>query len=1163
MDTLGGLGDLMQGIATVISRELRRDHQVAVGVPKRSVFLADPAAAFEQFLDQVWAAIGDNQLVLMLDEVIRLDEEVRAGRLDRKDFEYLRHLMQHHDRLNFVFALSSGIEEMSKDYAFLFSGSLYHRISFLELSAARDLVTCPARGHYELTDQAVDRILQVTSGHPYYTQLVCHCVFDSWARNPAAIINVGDVDNILGEAIELGSANLTYVWLDSSPAERAAMAGIAATIRGIGMTVTAVQVRDAWHDAGVDVPEHEITRALRGLTEREVITGSGAHSFTVDLQRLWLDKHRRLEWVKEELADAIALWQATAQQPASRPEHSPPEAEDPKDAEAPAPHRSGSLEPPPLDRSGLLSDEAYSAGPVVEADIALDDTRRLNSAGRLQLPSPAQALRSAGRRRPRPMTILVAGLAALQAVLLVVLAFSLSPSAPRRPAPSASATSAAGGQLAAGLSMTQPVDAVILIDESGSETSQKIAQEKASASTIVQSMLNPKSRVTVIGFGGVNHVAPNQDPVSIVCQPTIASGTANLSYLSTCVNGLHRRTEEEGDDTDYAAALEEAMSYLNPVSTARPPSPTGAIKVILMMTDGAVDVHRDTQQYGTDWQAGEQTAINEQLAVARQDAVQLWPMGFGTDIGVGVTQPQALAYLENMAAKGAPAVCGTTTGKPAAIWVNDINNVYAEMDTLYQDAACIGENATPPTPLPSGQARTLKVSIPAIASGAAISVARGNPEDSVAFYQPDGAPWTDAMAISGNDSASAVEVLHLTNITNADIGTWQVELTAPPQSASQLVSTAVFWQGAVRAIITATPQVNPDKPISITLSVLGANGPITDPSTLKNLRVGVTAAGDGLPAAVAVPVTSATGSNSTGNYVGTFIAPNRQGSLTITGSASGNGLQATQIPVTVTVGTTSEFTAVPQFYVTAASVQAGKTITGRVVFTNSTGATRNVRLRLTAERTGTTLVSPTGPIRVPTGDPPNVPFTVAIGKDSPTGPAEIIIAAIDAATGQVYASVPLQLTVIQPPGFLAKWRWIIIALLILLTLIIVGLLTLRAHRRRNESVSDLTAILRRDGNQLGAPLKAPRKWSNVFLFIIRDEGSFAPRLDWPQPGMPIYQVRRSGNGMVRLLTPTGDNYDIVVGGPGKRLEHNGLDLAFREVRSTSPTARSSARTSPT
>ena len=70
------------------------------------------------------------------------------------------------------------------------------------------------------------------------------------------------------------------------------------------------------------------------------------------------------------------------------------------------------------------------------------------------------------------------------------------------------------------------LNVVMLVDESGSETAAKVADEKQTAGTIVQSMLNPRSRVTVIGFGGVNHVVPNQNPVDVVCQPTIASGAA-------------------------------------------------------------------------------------------------------------------------------------------------------------------------------------------------------------------------------------------------------------------------------------------------------------------------------------------------------------------------------------------------------------------------------------------------------------------------------------------------------------------------------------------------------------------------------------------------------------------------------------------------------------
>ena len=77
----------------------------------------------------------------MMDEAVRLHEEVQAGRLGREIFEFLRHLMQHFTRLNFIFSLGSGLEEMAKDYAFLFSVSLYRRISFLEPAAARELIT--------------------------------------------------------------------------------------------------------------------------------------------------------------------------------------------------------------------------------------------------------------------------------------------------------------------------------------------------------------------------------------------------------------------------------------------------------------------------------------------------------------------------------------------------------------------------------------------------------------------------------------------------------------------------------------------------------------------------------------------------------------------------------------------------------------------------------------------------------------------------------------------------------------------------------------------------------------------------------------------------------------------------------------------------------------
>src|SRR5215472_7521107 len=71
--SLDGEANLMWGIANSISRGLKRDHQIGVGIPDRVTFFADPRSVFETvFLDAVWSALGENHLVLMLDEVVRL-----------------------------------------------------------------------------------------------------------------------------------------------------------------------------------------------------------------------------------------------------------------------------------------------------------------------------------------------------------------------------------------------------------------------------------------------------------------------------------------------------------------------------------------------------------------------------------------------------------------------------------------------------------------------------------------------------------------------------------------------------------------------------------------------------------------------------------------------------------------------------------------------------------------------------------------------------------------------------------------------------------------------------------------------------------------------------------------------------------------------------------
>lgn len=698
-----------------------------------------------------------------------------------------------------------------------------------------------------------------------------------------------------------------------------------------------------------------------------------------------------------------------------------------------------------------------------------------------------------------------------------------------------------------------PLDIVMLVDESGSETDPDVARERQAAGTIDQTLLNPHSRVTVIGFGGVNGVAPNQDPTNVACRPTIASGPVNLAYLAQCVNALHRRTEAEGNDTDYAAALGQAMSYLSPGTPDGQQSPAGAVKVVLMMTDGGLDVHRDPA-YLPDWQTKAHHAVDLQLAAARAASVQIWPLGFGS---ISSSDQQ---YLDYLAANGAQTACDSRqASKPHATVVSNPADALTALDNLYAAAGCLGTSKSSTLVLAGGQTRWLQVSIPGIASDGAISVDKGDPGVQVSYYEPSGTQVTSGPQFQRSGQNSAVDVLH---VTNPQPGTWRMRLVAPQGLASQLVSAIAFWQGAVRTVITANPtSAQPGQPVTVTLSVLRANGPVTDPATLAQMQVAVSVTGDGLSGPVEVPVSNAGEGSGTatgvGDYKGTFKAPGTPGTLTFTGTAAGYGLHATEIPTTVQVGAANtqlqaavQFTAPP-------TIQPGQKVRGQVFFVNKTGQTRTVKLVLTAAPEDAVITSPGGTVQVPSGTPANpTPVTITFHSSAPRGTTFLQVKVVDAANTETsYGNGVLYISVVPPPGIFAKYFWEFVALAVLIIAAVIFLLWRRHVRRARVDVRGLYAILRRDDEQMGPELKAPGRWADTFRFVIRDESEPNARLAHPKPDDRAYAAARGTNGHVKVVTPGGDKYDITVGGTGEPLP-NGLQLVFRDTRNAAKSAQS-------
>ena len=105
--SLSSMSNFFGELAITIQRQLRRDWGIELPRPEVDAFKETPLEQFQEaFLTQVWEALGeDRHLLLMFDEALRLDEEVRSGRLEPQVFDYIRNLMQHNPRLDFIFSV--------------------------------------------------------------------------------------------------------------------------------------------------------------------------------------------------------------------------------------------------------------------------------------------------------------------------------------------------------------------------------------------------------------------------------------------------------------------------------------------------------------------------------------------------------------------------------------------------------------------------------------------------------------------------------------------------------------------------------------------------------------------------------------------------------------------------------------------------------------------------------------------------------------------------------------------------------------------------------------------------------------------------------------------------------------------------------------------------
>jgi hypothetical protein len=691
---------------------------------------------------------------------------------------------------------------------------------------------------------------------------------------------------------------------------------------------------------------------------------------------------------------------------------------------------------------------------------------------------------------------------------------------------------------------------VILVDESGSLSPEEVQREKDAVSLIALSELSSDSTLAVYGFGSSN--GPGQNAVVPYCPSTLLNSPEARQSVVSCAQAIHRREPTEGNDTDHAAALREAVDEL---SRTDPDTP----RIVFLLTDGVMDVS-NSPQYGRDAQQRNQEAtrlLNEEvLPDARSSKVQIWPLGFGAADQNALDVFAASAF-------GALDTCrDVKTATPRATVVSNTSDVSTSLLTALGSARCaVVEEPSTGTTEP-GSTIELKVKIPVIATDGSIAVTKIDPSIKVTYVDPDGeqAPASGVLDEQEFQVAGVDAPVEALRIRNPKPGEWTVRLQSPLAAQPQLVQATVLWQGAVSSALEVQPVLaRPGKKVTIRVRLQTRSGIVTDAAALEGLTFRARVTGDGFNE-ITVPLADdgvgADANREDGSYTGTFVLPKTAtGNVEVRGSVQGEGVAGDERSYffNVNLGSILDVQAVLD---EPANVNPGDTLDGTLRLTNE-GASRraalavidlpsNARVTLTPQR-----------VRIPAGKAQRT-FEIRIGEDQPVGQlsGRVVVRAKD---GTVLGQASFLTDVSEPPGFIGRWWWALVFLaLVVIAALVYWARASKAGRDRIRVHGLVANLAGTDGELIGSEVRAPGGYVNSFnvRFVPPDEGG--PRLE-PAQGIEVARSRREGR--VVVATADGDRGEIELGAPIPLDDEHSLVITDSRLRASVAVGATSPPTS--
>jgi hypothetical protein len=388
----------------------------------------------------------------------------------------------------------------------------------------------------------------------------------------------------------------------------------------------------------------------------------------------------------------------------------------------------------------------------------------------------------------------------------------------------------------------EPVNVVILADESGSmqEYSNEIAGERQAAAQIVEEEWSPQSQIAIYGFGSApdKRGAQPQAAIDQYCAPTELTGQAARATLIRCATQIKPRTAAQGYNTDFAAALTQALTVLGA------PQPVSRLSLVFILTDGQLDVGPDSPYSG--WgssdaagnAAAQQLIVNPSTGILhelRGIGAEIWPVGFGQ-----ADTTELSLFARGGAQNGCPAGSGASPRAaivpPTVTGSAETEAIQSNLIGAFAEARCAAVGTSVWASLPTGGSVTRTITISPLATLGSLVVDKGDSRVTVTYADRFGTFVSDkglaGQASGSKDGATYVltgqsqSPLETLRLDNPPPGRWTVTFASPPGVPATTVGLSVVWQGEVQLEFTDQKIGDPGHNYQLTVQPVVRSAPV-------------------------------------------------------------------------------------------------------------------------------------------------------------------------------------------------------------------------------------------------------------------------------------------------------------------------------------------------